>query len=91
MLAILNTGSCQKASKSYCNLSAMQDQAQKRRLIKINKPATTGKQNSCIENKANVHNSFRERATLSKEISVSNDRSNTPDGILCDEDFIPYF
>lgn len=49
------------------------------------------KQSSCIENKANVHNSFRERETLSNEISVANDRSNTSDSSLRDQDFIPYF
>lgn len=69
----------------------MQGQAQIRWLIKINEPTTMEKQSSCIENKANVHNSFRERETLSNEISVANDRSNTSDSSLRDQDFIPYF
>lgn len=54
-------------------------------------PTTMGKQRWCIENQANVHNSFRERETSSNEISVANERSNTWDRSLCDQDFIPYF
>lgn len=42
MLAMLNTGSCQKACKSHCNLSAIQGQPQIMYVIKVNEPHNNG-------------------------------------------------